>query len=58
MDHNELARKLVNEYEWESSEAKKVWCFGPETSGANLLVDTTRQVQYLNEIRDTMEAAF
>ena len=36
----------------------KIWCFGPETSGPNLLVDATKAVQYLNEIKDSMEAAF
>jgi len=36
----------------------KIWCFGPETSGPNLLVDKTQAVQYLNEIKDSMEAAF
>lgn len=36
----------------------KLWCFGPETSGPNLLVDGTKAVQYLNEIKDSMEAAF
>merc|ERR1712086_680488 len=36
----------------------KIWCFGPETTGPNVLVDTTKAVQYLNEIKDSMEAAF
>ena len=57
-DPKERARKLQDDYEWDPNDAKKIWCFGPETSGANLLVDTTKQVQYLNEIKDSMEAAF
>lgn len=24
-------RKLVDKYEWDMNEAKKIWCFGPET---------------------------
>merc|ERR1711981_422531 len=36
----------------------KIWCFGPETTGANILVDVTKAVQYLNEIKDSAEAAF
>lgn len=40
------------------SEARKIWCFGPDTNGANLLVDTTKAVQYLNEIKDSCVAAF
>jgi elongation factor 2 len=49
---------LRDEYEWDPNDALKIWCFGPETTGPNLLVDTTKAVQYLNEIKDSMEAAF
>ena len=51
-------RKLADNYGWDVNDAKKIWCFGPETSGPNLLVDQTKAVQYLNEIKDSMEAAF
>jgi elongation factor 2 len=37
-------RKLADKYDWDINEAKKIWCFGPETSGANLLVDQTKAV--------------
>jgi len=57
-DPKERGRMLQDEYEWDPNDAKKIWCFGPETTGANLLVDVTKQVQYLNEIKDSMEAAF
>jgi len=57
-DQKERNRKLADKYSWDVNEAKKIWCFGPETSGPNLLVDTTKAVQYLNEIKDSMEAAF
>ena len=57
-DPKERARKLQDDHEWDPNDAKKIWCFGPETTGANMLVDTTKQVQYLNEIKDSMEAAF
>jgi elongation factor 2 len=54
------ARRIIlrDEHEWDPNDALKIWCFGPETTGANLLVDTTKAVQYLNEIKDSMEAAF
>merc|ERR1711997_695299 len=54
----ERARKLQDDFEWDPNDAKKIWCFGPETTGANMLVDVTKQVQYLQEIKDSMEAAF
>merc|ERR1712038_1554041 len=57
-DMRERARKLQDDYEWDPNDAKKIWCFGPETTGPNMLVDVTKQVQYLQEIKDSMEAAF
>jgi elongation factor 2 len=51
-------RELVDKFEWDPNDAKKIWCFGPETTGPNLLVDVTKAVQYLHEIKDSMEAAF
>jgi elongation factor 2 len=51
-------RQMADDYEWDPNDAKKIWCFGPETTGANLLVDVTKQVQYLHEIKDSFEAAF
>merc|ERR1719453_3063931 len=57
-DIKERKKELVEKYEWDPNDAMKIWCFGPETTGANLLVDTTKQCQYLNEIMDSCEAAF
>lgn len=51
------ARKLAEDYEWDVTEARKIWAFGPNTDGANLLVDVTKGVQYLNEIKDSVVAA-
>lgn len=57
-DAKTRSRKLADKYEWDINDARKIWCFGPETSGANLLVDQTKAVQYLHEIKDSIEAAF
>lgn len=57
-DPKTRGRYLADTYEWNINDARKIWCFGPDTSGANLLVDTTKAVQYLNEIKDSMVAAF
>jgi len=51
-------RTLADKYGWDVNDARKIWCFGPETTGANLLVDVTKGVQYLNEIKDSCVAAF
>lgn len=52
------ARYLADKYEWEVTEARKIWCFGPDGTGANLLIDVTKGVQYLNEIKDSVVAGF
>ena len=49
---------MAEKYEWDATEARKIWCFGPETTGPNLLMDVTKGVQYLNEIKDSVVAGF
>lgn len=57
-DNKVTSRTLIDKYEWDQHDAKKLWVFGPEQQGPNFLVDQTKAVQYLNEIRDSMESAF
>jgi len=57
-DPKTRGRLMADKYGWDVTEARKIWCFGPDTSGANLLVDVTKGVQYLNEIKDSCVAAF
>jgi len=49
-------RYLADTYNWEVSEARRIWAFGPEGTGPNLLVDVSKGVQYLNEIKDSVVA--
>lgn len=49
---------LVDKFGWDKDLAKKIWCFGPDTTGPNMLTDVTKGVQYLNEIKDSCVAAF
>lgn len=57
-DFKARARILADEHGWDVTDARKIWCFGPETAGANLVVDVSKGVQYLNEIKDSVVAAF
>lgn len=57
-DPKARSRLLADEHGWDPTDARKIWCFGPETTGANVLVDVTKGVQYLNEIKDSCVAAF
>lgn len=52
------ARALADEYGWDITDARKIWSFGPDMSGANMLVDATKGVQYMNEIKDSCSGAF
>ncbi len=49
---------MNEKYEYDVNEARKIWCFGPEGTGPNLLMDCTKGVQYLNEIKDSCVAGF
>merc|ERR1719263_2505256 len=52
------AKTLVDEFSWDKTDATKIWCFGPDTTGPNMFVDVAKGVQFLNEIKDSVEAAF
>jgi elongation factor 2 len=51
-------RYLADKYEYDITEARKIWCFGPDTMGPNLMIDCSKGVQYLNEIKDSVVAGF
>jgi len=57
-EDKKLARALADDWGWDVSEARRIWAFGPEGNGPNVLVDITKGVQYLNEIKDSVVAAF
>ena len=52
------ARLMADEYGWDVGDARKIWGFGPDGSGANLLYDQTKGVNYLGEIRESVVAGF
>lgn len=49
---------LAEKFGYDVNEARKIWCFGPEGTGPNIMVDCTKGVQYLNEIKDSCVAGF
>lgn len=57
-DPKDRARVYADKYDWDINHARKVWCYGPDGQGANMLVDTTTGVQYLNEIKEHVNSAF
>merc|ERR1719261_2443050 len=58
MDAKARTRILVDKYGWDKATTQKIWCFGPDGSGPNIVVDVTVGVQYLNEIKDSVVAGW
>merc|ERR1712190_113509 len=54
----ERARLLREKFDWDEAQARKIWCWGPETDGANVVVDTTVAIQYLAEIKEHVNSGF
>jgi len=57
-DPKKRGKYLQEKYSWDQNDVRKIWCFGPEVKGPNCVVDMTKGVQYLNEIKDSVVAAF
>jgi len=51
-------RYLADKHGYDVGEARKIWCFGPEGTGPNIVIDASKGVQYLNEIKDSVVAGF
>ena len=53
----EKARLFRKKFEWSKSYARKIWRWGPETEGANLVVDVAKAARYLNVIKEHVNSA-
>jgi elongation factor 2 len=51
-------KRLSEEFGWEKEDCAKIWCFGPDNTGPNLVVDMTKGVQYMNEIKESIVSSF
>ncbi|KAG2048886.1 ribosomal protein S5 domain 2-like protein [Suillus hirtellus] len=41
-DYKARARILADDFSWDATDARKIWCLGPNTTGPNLLIDVTK----------------
>ena len=59
-DHKEMARYLSETYGYDPTLVgpKKLWGFAPDGNGPNWLLDATRAVDYLNEIKESVNSGF
>lgn len=51
-------KRLCDEFGWEKDDTTKIWCFGPDNTGPNLVVDLTKGVAYMNEIKESIVSSF
>ena len=49
---------LTEKYEWDPSDARKIWCYGPDGRGPNVIVDVTKGVQNMNDMKDSFVSAW
>merc|ERR1712088_4132 len=51
------ARYLSEKYEWDVNDCRKIWCFGPDQTGANMVIDVTKGGQVLPTARRVFYAS-
>lgn len=52
------AKELKTTFNMDEDGVKKIWGFGPDTNGPNLLMDKTKGIQYVGEIKDSCVSGF
>eukprot|EP00003_Mantamonas_plastica_P022081 TRINITY_DN3695_c0_g1_i3.p2 TRINITY_DN3695_c0_g1~~TRINITY_DN3695_c0_g1_i3.p2 ORF type:complete len:549 (+),score=214.30 TRINITY_DN3695_c0_g1_i3:1307-2953(+) len=57
-DEKERNRYMASKFDWNPNDCKKIWAFGPETVGPNVLIDQTSGQSNMRDIKDTCVAAF
>jgi elongation factor 2 len=57
-DPKERLKTLTEKFDWDKNEASKIWSFGPDGEGPNVIVDATSACQFMNEIKEHMVSGF
>ncbi|KAK2608481.1 translation elongation factor 2 [Conoideocrella luteorostrata] len=52
------AAMIRRDYAWEEEDARKIWAFGPNCTGPNIVVDQTKATSFLSDIRDSFVSGF
>jgi elongation factor 2 len=58
MDKKEFARVLTTDFNFDKNDVAKIWAFGPDDEGPNMIVDVTQGCQFMNEIKDSCVNGF
>merc|ERR1719337_790043 len=57
-DPKERMKMYRDKFDFDENAARKIWAWGPETEGANIIVDVTQGVQYVAEIKEHVTSGF
>lgn len=57
-DAKEKTKILVEKFEFDKTEVGKIWAFGPEGEGPNIILDLTSGCQFMNELKEHVVSGF
>jgi elongation factor 2 len=58
MEDRVRGKELQTRFGWDQTDGRRVWSFGPDTEGPNLLVDTTKSAEHLQQVKEHLIGAF
>ncbi|KAL0238827.1 hypothetical protein PCE1_004518 [Barthelona sp. PCE] len=58
LDPKTRAKFMADEYGYDVELGRGIFGFGPDSRGPNVIIDSTKGVQYLNETKETINAGF
>lgn len=58
-DPKERGKYMFEKYEMDKDlYTNKLWSFGPENAGGNMLVNATKGIAYMDELKDSCDSAW
>jgi len=58
MEPKDFVKLLVSKYNFDKTDAMRLWAFGPDGEGPNIIVDATKGCQFMSEIKDSVVSGF
>lgn len=57
-DPKKRAKQMSDDYGFDKNDALKLWAFGPDGEGPNIILDVTKGCQYMNELKEHVISGF
>jgi elongation factor 2 len=58
IDAKQRTKELASNFNFDASDARRIWCFGPNLEGNNIVQDATVGSQYMAEAKDSIIGGF